>query len=130
MRGLKKVKNKIIYTFTAERLIEFKDRNLGQIINSTTYLNNLDNKLDLKNDFNYYVDISNLYKSNIDMKNLLIEKILANSFAQDNIYILLDENSKSKFKEEFITSFDGFKTIQTIYGEGRKLQYRFHYYEQ
>ena len=104
MRGLKKVKNKIIYTFTAERLIEFKDRNLGQIINSTTYLNNLDNKLDLKNDFNYYVDISNLYKSNIDMKNLLIEKILANSFAQDNIYILLDENSKSKFKEEFITS--------------------------
>ena len=119
MRGLKKVKNKIIYTFTAERLIEFKDRNLGQIINSTTYLNNLDNKLDLKNDFNYYVDISNLYKSNIDMKNLLIEKILANSFAQDNIYILLDENSKSKFKEEFITSFDGFKTIQTIYGEGR-----------
>ena len=64
------------------------------------------------------------------MKNLLIEKILANSFAQDNIYILLDENSKSKFKEEFITSFDGFKTIQTIYGEGRKLQYRFHYYEQ
>ena len=44
MRGLKKVKNKIIYTFTAERLIEFKDRNLGQIINSTTYLNNLDNK--------------------------------------------------------------------------------------
>ena len=78
MRGLKKVKNKIIYTFTAERLIEFKDRNLGQIINSTTYLNNLDNKLDLKNDFNYYVDISNLYKSNIDMKNLLIEKILAN----------------------------------------------------
>ena len=119
MRGLKKVKNKIIYTFTAERLIEFKDRNLGQIINSTTYLNNLDNKLDLKNDFNYYVDISNLYKSNIDMKNLLIEKILANSFAQDNIYILLDENSKSKFKEEFITSFDGFKTIQTIYGEAR-----------
>ena len=113
------MKNKIIYTFTAERLIEFKDRNLGQIINSTTYLNNLDNKLDLKNDFNYYVDISNLYKSNIDMKNLLIEKILANSFAQDNIYILLDENSKSKFKEEFITSFDGFKTIQTIYGEGR-----------
>ena len=119
MRGLKKVKNKIIYTFTAERLIEFKDRNLGQIINSTTYLNNLDNKLDLKNDFNYYVDISNLYKSNIDMKNLLIEKILANSFAQDNIYILLDENSKSKFKEEFITSFDEFKTIQTIYGEDR-----------
>lgn len=113
------MKNKIIYTFTAERLIEFKDRNLGQIINSTTYLNNLDNKLDLKNDFNYYVDISNLYKSNIDMKNLLIEKILANSFAQDNIYILLDENSKSKFKEEFITSFDGFKTIQTIYGEAR-----------
>ena len=113
------MKNKIIYTFTAERLIEFKDRNLGQIISSTTYLNNLDNKLDLKNDFNYYVDISNLYKSNIDMKNLLIEKILANSFAQDNIYILLDENSKSKFKEEFITSFDGFKTIQTIYGEGR-----------
>ena len=48
------MKNKIIYTFTAERLIEFKDRNLGQIINSTTYLNNLDNKLDLKNDFNYY----------------------------------------------------------------------------
>lgn len=113
------MKNKIIYTFTAERLIEFKDRNLGQIINSTTYLNNLDNKLDLKNDFNYYVDISNLYKSNIDMKNLLIEKILANSFEQDNIYILLDENSKSKFKEEFITSFDEFKTIQTIYGEGR-----------
>lgn len=51
------------------------------------------------------------------MKNLLIEKILANSFAQDNIYILLDENSKSKFKEEFITSFDEFRTLQTIYEE-------------
>ena len=111
------IQGKIIYTFTAERLNEFKNKKsiTSEIINSTTYLNNLDSKVELNYDNDYYIDVSNLYKSNVDMKNLLIEKILSNAFTQNNVYIILDENSKSRFKQDFITSFDDFKTIQTIY---------------
>lgn len=116
------IQSKIIYTFTAERLNEFKNKKsiTSEIINSTTYLNNLDSKVELNYDNDYYIDVSNLYKSNVDMKNLLIEKILSNAFTQNNIYIILDENSKSRFKQDFITSFDDFKTIQTIYEDDKE----------
>lgn len=116
------IQSKIIYTFTAERLNEFKNKKsiTSKIINSTTYLNNLDSKVELNYDNDYYIDVSNLYKSNVDMKNLLIEKILSNAFTQNNIYIILDENSKSRFKQDFITSFDDFKTIQTIYEDDKE----------
>lgn len=116
------LKSRIIYTFTAERLNEFKLKKsmASEIINSATYLNNLDNKTELNYDKDYYVDVSNLYKSNVDMKNLIIERILNNAFTQNNIYIILDENSKSRFKQDFITSFDEFKNIQTIYRNDKK----------
>lgn len=51
---------------------------------------------------------------------MIIENIMYRIYLTNNVRIILNENSKNRFKQDFATSFDEFKSIQTIY-EGEKI---------
>lgn len=120
------MKSKIVYTFTFKRLNEFKVRKSinDEILTAMVYANK-NNPIELKESSNYYVDISNLYKSSTESSNLLIESLMSEIYQKENVYIILEENSKNRFRQDFATSFDEFKPIQTIYGNQNVVSYGF-----
>lgn len=120
------MKSKIVYTFTFKRLNEFKVRKSinDEILTAMVYANK-NNPIELKESSNYYVDISNLYKSSTESSNLLIESLMSEIYQKENVYIILEENSKNRFRQDFATSFDEFKPIQTIYENENVVNYGF-----
>lgn len=48
---------------------------------------------------------------------MIIENIMHQIYLTENIHVILNENSKNRFIQDFATSFDEFKPIQTIYEE-------------
>ena len=118
------MKSKIVYTFTFERLNEFKTKKAAndEIITATAFVDK-NNPIQLEEANNYYVDISNLYKANTN--NMFIEKIMYQIYSKENMNVILDENSKSRFGQDFATSFDEFKPIQTIYEDIDLVNYDF-----
>ena len=120
------MKNKIVYTFTFERLNEFKTKKAtnDEIITAIAFADK-NNPIQIEDSNNYYVDISNLYKTNTETNNMIIENIMHQIYLTENIHVILNENSKNRFRQDFATSFDEFKPIQTIYEEKDLVNYDF-----
>lgn len=120
------MKSKIVYTFTFERFNEFKIKKTinDEIITAIAFADK-SNPIQLEESKNYYVDISNLYKSNTETNNMLIESIMHQIYLTENVHVILNENSKNRFSQDFATSFDEFKPIQTIYEERDLVNYDF-----
>lgn len=111
-----KMKNKIVYTYTYERLNEFKiKKDASDHILTAIDFTDTNNPMQFEITNKYFVDISNLYKSNMDSNNILIEKIMHQVYLTENAYVILNENSKNKFGQDFAASFDKFEPIQSIY---------------
>ena len=111
-----KMKNKIVYTYTYERLNEFKiKKDASDHILTAIDFTDTNNPMKFEITNKYFVDISNLYKSNMDSNNILIEKIMHQVYLTENAYVILNENSKNKFGQDFAASFDKFEPIQSIY---------------
>lgn len=111
-----KMKNKIVYTYTYERLNEFKTKkDASDYILTAIDFTDTNNPMKFEITNKYFVDISNLYKSNMDSNNILIEKIMHQVYLTENAYVILNENSKNKFGQDFAASFDKFEPIQSIY---------------
>lgn len=111
-----KMKNKIVYTYTYERLNEFKTKkDASDHILTAIDFTDTNNPMKFEITNKYFVDISNLYKSNMDSNNILIEKIMHQVYLTENAYVILNENSKNKFGQDFAASFDKFEPIQSIY---------------
>ncbi len=118
--------SKIVYTFTYERFNEFKiKKNTNDEVITAIAFADKNNPIQIEESKNYYVDISNLYKSNTEANNMLIESIMHQIYLTENVYVILNENSKNRFSQDFATSFDEFKTIQTIYEERDLANYDF-----
>ena len=120
------MKNKLVYTFTFERLNEFKSRKAAndEIITAITYADT-NNPIQIEESNNYYVDISNLYKANTESNNMLIENIMHKIYLTENVHVILNENSKNRFSQDFATSFDEFEPIQNIYEKQDLVNYDF-----
>ena len=120
------MKSKIVYTFTFERFNEFKTKKTinDEIITAIAFADK-SNPIQLEESKNYYVDISNLDKSNTETNNMLIESIMHQIYLTENVHVILNENSKNRFSQDFATSFDEFKPIQTIYEERDLVNYDF-----
>lgn len=120
------MKNKIVYTFTFERFNEFKTKKTAndEIMTAIAFADK-SNPVQLEESKNYYVDISNLYKSNTEANNMHIESILHQIYLTKNVHVILNENSKNRFSQDFATSFDQFKPIQTIYEKRDSVNYDF-----
>ncbi len=120
------MKNKIVYTYTFERLNEFKTKKTAndEIMTAIAFADK-SNTVQLEESKNYYVDISNLYKSNTEANNMRIESILHQIYLTENVHVILNENSKNRFSQDFATSFDQFKPIQTIYEKRDSVNYDF-----
>ncbi len=118
------MKSKIVYTFTFERLNEFKNKKPinDEVITAIAFADK-NNPIKFEKSKNYYVDISNLYKANTN--NMFIEKIMHQIYSKENVNVILEENSKNRFGQDFATSFDEFKPIQTIYGKKDFANYDF-----
>ena len=111
-----KMKNKIVYTYTYERLNEFKTKkDASDHILTAIDFTDTNNPMKFEITNKYFVDISNLYKSNMDSNNILIEKIMHQVYLTENAYVILNENSKNKFGQDFAAFFDKFEPIQSIY---------------
>jgi len=120
------MKNKIVYTFTFERFNEFKTKKKAndEIMTAIAFADK-SNPVQLEESKNYYVDISNLYKSNTEANNMHIESILHQIYLTENVHVILNENSKNRFSQDFATSFDQFKPIQTLYEKQDSVNYDF-----
>lgn len=120
------MKNKIVYTFTFERFNEFKTKKTAndEIMTAIAFADK-SNPVQLEESKNYYVDISNLYKSNTEANNMHIESILHQIYLRENVHVILNENSKNRFSQDFATSFNQFKPIQTIYEKQDSVNYDF-----
>lgn len=56
---------------------------------------------------------------------MLIENIMHQIYLTENVNVILNENSKNRFGQDFATSFDEFKPIQTIYEKKDLANYDF-----
>ncbi len=120
------MKSKTVYTYTFERLNEFKSKKTAndEIITAITYADT-NNPIQIEESNNYYVDVSNLYKANTESNNFLIENIMHKIYLTENVHIILNENSKNRFSQDFATSFDEFKPIQSVYEKQDIVNYDF-----
>ena len=126
MERMKIMKSKSVYMFTFERLNEFKIKKAtnDEIITAIAFADK-SNPIQLEESNNYYVDISNLYKSNTETNNMLIESSMHQIYLTKNVHVMLNENSKNRFSQDFATSFDEFRPIQTIYEDRDLVNYDF-----
>lgn len=108
----------IIYSYTSERLKEFKNHcKESDIILSTFDISksNPDNRLsELSDEKNIYVDITTLYRSpNCDP--LLIDQLISQIRQHNNWHIIINSNSLARFKSDFGQYIDESKPIQSLY---------------
>lgn len=104
----------IIYSYTTDRLKEFKDEKKENDI-IITALNILEKeKTDFSNDNNIYIDITNLYKSTQDNP-LSVEKVISEVNKNKNWHIIINYNSLTRFRSDFGQYIDVVIPINNIY---------------
>ena len=104
----------IIYSYTTDRLKEFKDEKKENDI-IITALNILEKeKTDFSNDNNIYIDITNLYKSTQDNP-LSVEKVISEVNKNKNWHIIINYNSLTRFRSDFGQYIDDVIPINNIY---------------
>lgn len=104
----------IIYSYTTDRLKEFKDEKKENDI-IITALNILEKeKTDFSNDNNIYIDITNLYKSTQDNP-LSVEKVISEVNKNKNWHIIINYNSLTRFRRDFGQYIDDVIPINNIY---------------
>lgn len=106
----------IIYSYTSERLKEFKSEKKDNDI-IITALNIIEKDVDnseLTDDKNIYIDVTNLYRSATD--NLLnVESLINQVSKNDNWHIIINSNSLTRFNSDFGQFIDSVIPINNIY---------------
>lgn len=107
-----------IYSYTSERLIEFKKQKKDNDIIVSTYdiaSNNSNNILSLITDeTEVYIDITTLYRSSTENL-LLIDNVISQVRTKNNWHLIINYNSLTRFKEDFGQYIDEIIPIQNIY---------------
>ena len=118
----------IIYSYTSERLNEFKKQKQNNDIIVSTYdiaSNNNNNSLSLiTNENEVYVDITTLYRSSNENL-LVIDNIISQVRIKSNWYIIINYNSLTRFKEDFGQYIDEVIPIQKIYNNSAESYFDF-----
>lgn len=118
----------IIYSYTSERLNEFKKQKKdNDIIVSTCDIaaNNENNNLSLITDENeVYVDITTLYRSSNENA-LIIDNIISKVRIKTNWHIIINFNSLTRFREDFGQYIDEVIPIQKIYNNSTESYFDF-----
>lgn len=118
----------IIYSYTSERLNEFKKQKQNNDIIVSTYdiaSNNNNNSLSLITDENeVYVDITTLYRSSNENL-LVIDNIISQVRIKSNWHIIINYNSLTRFKEDFGQYIDEVIPIQKIYNNSAESYFDF-----
>ena len=117
-----------IYSYTSERLNEFKKQKQDNDIIVSTYdiaSNNNNNSLSLITDENeVYVDITTLYRSSNENL-LVIDNIISQVRIKNNWHIIINFNSLTRFREDFGQYIDEVIPIQNIYNNTTKSYFDF-----
>lgn len=118
----------IIYSYTSERLNEFKKQKQDNDIIVSTYdiaSNNENNNLSLITDENeVYVDITTLYRSSNENL-LVIDNIISQVRIKNNWHIIINFNSLTRFREDFGQYIDEVIPIQKIYNNSAESYFDF-----
>ena len=118
----------IIYSYTSERLNEFKKQKQNNDIIVSTYdiaSNNNNNSLSLiTNENEVYVDITTLYRSSNENL-LVIDNIISQVRIKSNWHIIINYNSLKRFKEDFGQYIDEVIPIQKIYNNSAESYFDF-----
>ena len=118
----------IIYSYTSERLNEFKKQKQKNDIIVSTYdiaSNNNNNSLSLiTNENEVYVDITTLYRSSNENL-LVIDNIISQVRIKSNWHIIINYNSLTRFKEDFGQYIDEVIPIQKIYNNSAESYFDF-----
>jgi ATP-dependent Clp protease ATP-binding subunit ClpC len=106
----------ILYSYTADRLKEFKEsKKENDIITTAIAIADAENKPIFNDDDNIYLDISNYYKSLQDNP-IAIERIIIEVIKRKNCHLIINFNLLTRFKSDFGEYIDNIFTIQSIYG--------------
>ena len=118
----------IIYSYTSERLNEFKKQKQNNDIIVSTYdiaSNNNNNSLSLiTNENEVYVDITTLYRSSNENL-LVIDNIISQVRIKSNWHIIINYNSLTRFKEDFGQYIDEVIPIQKIHNNSAESYFDF-----
>ena len=117
-----------IYSYTSERLNEFKMQKKDNDIIVSTYdiaSNNENNNSSLIADENkVYVDITTLYRSSSENL-LVIDNIISKVRKNNNWHIIINFNSLTRFREDFGQYIDEVIPIQKIYNNSAESYFDF-----
>lgn len=106
----------IVYTYTSERLVEFKkEKSNNDIIISALNFANEKELEEVPESKKVYIDITNLYISSQENP-LIIENIINKIKKQNNYYLLLNFNALTRFKSDFGQYIDDYIPIDRVYG--------------
>lgn len=113
---VKKMNEVVIYTYTADRLEEFKKEKPNNVeIVLPVALTDKDNPKQFVDENEYYFDVTNLYKSHNDTNSMAIEDFLYRASLKKNFHIMINSNFCNRFKEDYASSFNKFLPINNIY---------------
>lgn len=105
----------IIYSYTADRLKEFKDEKKdNDIITTALIISQKDELEKITNDSNVYIDISNYYKSSQDNA-LAVESIINEVRKLPNCHLIINFNLLTRFKSDFGQYIEKIISINDIY---------------
>lgn len=117
-----------IYSYTSERLNEFKKQKNDKDIIVSTYdivSTNDNNSISfITNENEVYIDITTLYRSSSENL-LVIDKIISQVRVKSNWHIIINYNSLTRFKEDFGQYIDEIIPIQNIYNATDTLNFNF-----
>lgn len=105
----------IIYSYTADRLKEFKEEKKdNDIITTALIITQKDEMQKITDDSNIYIDISNFYKSSQDNA-LAVESIINEVKKLPNCHLIINFNLLTKFKSDFGQYIEKIIPINNIY---------------
>lgn len=115
-----------IYSYTADRLIEFKkEKRENDVVIPVSAITDENERVKLTEDKNIFFDITHFYKSLQENNSLNVENVLYQISQKENWHVLINYNLLNRFKIDFGQYIEEIIPINNIYKNEKKVHFDF-----
>lgn len=115
-----------IYSYTADRLIEFKkEKRENDVVIPALAITDENERKKLTDDKNIFFDMTHFYKSLQENNSLNVENVLYQISQKENWHVLINYNLLNKFKIDFGQYIEEIIPINNIYKNEKKVHFDF-----
>ena len=115
-----------IYSYTADRLIEFKkEKRENDVVIPALAITDENERKKLTDDKNIFFDMTHFYKSLQENNSLNVENVLYQISQKENWHVLINYNLLNKFKIDFGQYIEEIIPINNIYNNEKKVHFDF-----